>query len=929
MDEPDPADDDQIDPWSEARVEAVDAYDALRGLARLKAKLGFSAAKPAAMRAGRYEILELKGSGGFGRVYRARDPKLDRIVALKALPVSDAQARRARRLARAEAQTLASLSHPNIIEIYDVFIAPTPASIGKSDVAAQSGGSDLMLVMPFLSGRTLDTWVAQESPSADAVLEAYIQAAEGLAAAHRAGLIHRDFKPANAMRESDGRVLVLDFGVATVEVATQQHHLSLEVDASRRSIERHEHAGTPIYAAPEQQAQHEVTQAADVFAFGSSLYEALARRPAFEGESHADLFQAKLKGALGLARPPDVSKAVFKVIQRALAANPTARWPSMHPMVEALKEARGRRSRVMGAAAMAALAASAVGGVVLLVGDPPCPSQAERVDEVLGSQRRVALAEALGAFERDGGPVATDLLARLDDHVHAWARAAAEACEAADAAAVDEGTPGLRCLTDQRNRLDAAIEVLVDGDAGVHVQALAIVNDLPPVTRCPDVGDDAFDPPPPSRLDEADAIAARIERARQNGVVGRVVLAKSEANKALRDAEALGYTPLVARALTVLGQVFAMEKDYTRAEPVLERAAWLALGLNDRRLALQAMTGLLESGRPIDDVETTLEWAKRATEIARDLGDEMAEAAIETSIAHAWLSVGRFDDAQAHAEQAVALAERSTESAVLAQAMRALAKSHLQQHALEPAETYARKAKKVATSVLGPHHPDTALISMLLASVVSDAGRPEEAEAIQLEAIVALERAYGPASRYVGGARLNRGNALRRLGRLDEARGEIEQALALWEAGGFEDSMVYGYLALAEIALLDPSNFGSAKASLKRAWGIVEASTSGEHVLRPRIAERLGHLALQEGQTADGGQWCARGRASVADGVMLTAELDLCLAEVSAALGDHEEARRAALAGRDVLDALPALPGVLGERIAELRGRIDAIVALR
>jgi serine/threonine protein kinase len=201
------------------------------------ALFGGSAGEPTV---GRFRILGRLGAGGMGVVYRAYDPELDRGIALKRIRVPA----RGRNAALAEAKALARLSHPNVVPVHDVGIVD----------------DHVYIVMELVRGEPLRSWVRAEARSQRDVLRAYLQAGEGLAAAHAAGLVHRDFKPDNAIVGADGRVRVVDFGLAC--------EASAAVPPSPR-------AGTPGYMAPEQVAGGPVTPAVDQYGFCTALLEAL------------------------------------------------------------------------------------------------------------------------------------------------------------------------------------------------------------------------------------------------------------------------------------------------------------------------------------------------------------------------------------------------------------------------------------------------------------------------------------------------------------------------------------------------------------------------------------------------------------------------------------------------------------------------------
>src|SRR4051812_7850385 len=247
---------------------------------------------------GRFRVLERLGGGGMGVVYAAYDPELDRGVALKTVHVP----RIGRDIALAEAKALARLAHPNVVPVFDV---------GAS-------GDHVYIVMELVRGETLRAWVGGKA--LPEILDVYHQAGQALAAAHAAGLVHRDFKPDNAIVGTDGRVRVVDFGLAceaapeaTSDAATGVATGAALGAAAGESLSPVRVGGTPRYMAPEQAAGAAATPAADQFSFGVSLGEALRGDP---------------------GRP--VPRWIELVIERATAADPGARFPSMAGLLRAL-----------------------------------------------------------------------------------------------------------------------------------------------------------------------------------------------------------------------------------------------------------------------------------------------------------------------------------------------------------------------------------------------------------------------------------------------------------------------------------------------------------------------------------------------------------------------------------------------------------------
>ena len=259
---------------------------------------------------GAYEVLTLIGRGGMGEVYRARDARLKRTVALKILPASFAgDSSRVARFQR-EAEVLASLNHPNIAAIYDL---------------VESQGATA-LALEFVDGQSLADRVAMGSLPVDQAASLARQIASALAAAHARGVVHRDLKPGNIVVRADGTAKVLDFGLAKLADASSDPALETLTATSGPKTAAGAIVGTPAYMSPEQATGAAVDARTDIWAFGCVLFEMLSGRRAFEGTSVTDTITAVL------TRPPDwsvlpatASPALRVLLRRCLAVDPKQR----------------------------------------------------------------------------------------------------------------------------------------------------------------------------------------------------------------------------------------------------------------------------------------------------------------------------------------------------------------------------------------------------------------------------------------------------------------------------------------------------------------------------------------------------------------------------------------------------------------------------
>jgi Tol biopolymer transport system component len=263
---------------------------------------------------GPYEILSLLGAGGMGEVYRARDPRLGRDVAIKVLPADRMADEGRRRRFIQEARAASALNHPNIVTVHEV------DSVDGID----------FIVMEYLTGQTLGHAIPRQGMRFDQLLRVAIPIADALTRAHAAGIVHRDLKPANVMLSADGTVKVLDFGLAKLVSSRGGPESETEADEEERGTLSRPGAvaGTIGYMSPEQAAGGEVDARSDVFSFGALLYEMATGRRAFSGGSTAEVLAALMKEQPKAPSEvvPDLPRELDRVIQRCLRKEPARRF---------------------------------------------------------------------------------------------------------------------------------------------------------------------------------------------------------------------------------------------------------------------------------------------------------------------------------------------------------------------------------------------------------------------------------------------------------------------------------------------------------------------------------------------------------------------------------------------------------------------------
>ncbi|MCA9651884.1 MAG: serine/threonine protein kinase [Myxococcales bacterium] len=328
----------------------ADDVEARRARAAIESRLFSGPPQPVCV--GRYRVEGRLGAGGMGVVYRAHDPELARDVAVKVMN-ADAAGTKDPATARArlvrEARAMARLAHPNVIHVYDVG-------------TVEDG---VFIAMELVDGRSLSVWLAEEQPPWREVLHKVVDAGRGLAAAHAAGVIHRDFKPENVLVGEDGRVRVVDFGLAGGPAALDTGSQESELDRDTGDLHGPSGSltrtgtllGTPKYMAPEQESGAVANARSDQFSFCVALYEALYGYPPFAGDTISEYRDNVRRGRV--LDPPTGTKVrpwVHALLVRGLAIDPADRHPALDPLLDRLEEAlvepeavrrRRRRARLL------------------------------------------------------------------------------------------------------------------------------------------------------------------------------------------------------------------------------------------------------------------------------------------------------------------------------------------------------------------------------------------------------------------------------------------------------------------------------------------------------------------------------------------------------------------------------------------------------
>ncbi|WP_257452788.1 tetratricopeptide repeat protein [Archangium lipolyticum] len=811
-------------------------------------------------RVGRYVLLRRVGEGGMGVVFAAYDPDLDREVALKLLKpgaVADAEARG--RLVR-EAQALARLSHPNVAIVHDV---------GQD-------GDTVFLAMELVRGRTLRHWLTEAPRPWREVLSRFLQAGQGLAAAHAVGLVHRDFKPDNVLLGDDGQIRVTDFGLAravTASLSTPEpwdgEGRAWQAPPGGGDTLSGVRLGTPAYMSPEQWRGLRADARSDQFSFCVALYEALFGQRPFTGGTAGERARALREGRV--TPPPRGSRvpgAVRDAVLRGLAVEPASRHPSLDALLSRLESgSRAHRWRWAAAALATGVAASAAAGFVLARGEAAqvCTGFEARLEGTWDAARRARLEQR---FRQGAPPVPGDAFdsttRALDAYAQALVAQERQSCEDTRVRqSQSERLMDLRaaCLDGRRQALLVLVELLEGGEREALNRASEAARQLPSLAACADR--DALarvDPLPeaPEARRELAALRRELDGLRVQGAAGFHERALPRLEEVVAALRGLGHRPTLAWALLLLGELRGTAGSFAAAREVLEEAVRVAEAGHDDETAARAWNRLLytevQGMGLVKEAQRTARMAEAALE---RLGPEASlEVAAELRRVRSSLSYrqGEYARALTDASEALSLLERARgpQDAALADVLTGmgLALNALGRYA--EAERHYSRALELVRAVYGHEHPLCAAHLSNVATALRLQGKVAEAVARYDEALALAERFLGAEHSSTSMIRVNLGDALSRQGQLAEALPHYERALVSLRKGGEGEQLRVATVLLSlGSARADLGQLPQAEAAYREALALQEAELGPRHPDVALSRNNLGWVALTAGRLLD------------------------------------------------------------------------------
>ena len=734
-----------------------------------------------------------------GVVYAGYDDGLERKVALKLVRRELLDRPTVRERMQREAQAMACLSNPHVVQVYQV--------------GEYAGG--IYVAMEYIDGQTLGAWLGAQPRPWQQVLRVVCEAGRGLAAAHRAGRVHRDFKPDNVLVSAGDHARVLDFGLVQSE-ATGDEDLTRTVedgpmpapaaattttdrDPERASIHWSVRLtqigwviGTPAYMSPEQHHGGTCSPFSDQFSFSVTLYEALYGVRPFRGDTREAIREQIDRGPVPPPPPESrVPRWLFKIVARGLARRPEQRWPSLDDMLAALAH-DPRHAWLRAATVVGLLAAATLGGYAATVTHTPaaerCSAAAREIAAVWSPARRVAVARA---FVATGAPFAADAWRRVDHRLDAystaWARERAAACEAHAAGLQSPALLDLRtaCLERRKLHMSALIDLFTTADREVVQHAVQAVASLPGVQACSDADGLLAGAAPPDDPQTAASVAAlrdTLARSAALEATGGYAQGLELVTQVRAEAQSLGHAPLTAEAALIEGTLLMAAARPSEAAPALATALRLAIAHDLHAIAAEAAARRLfvvgdGLGEPTAALATQ-PFAEALVERARD--DGRLAALLANNLGTVFDLGGDKPSARVHYERTIALL-RSAELSdpLLAVAHHNLASLDLESGDLEAARRNSTRAYELFAALLGEQHPLVAHPLASLGDVALRQGALAEASERYTQALDLMEATHGPGHPYLVHPLLGLGHVAARRGDTAEARQRYAQVVTL------------------------------------------------------------------------------------------------------------------------------------------------------
>jgi tetratricopeptide (TPR) repeat protein/predicted Ser/Thr protein kinase len=727
---------------------------------------------------GRLEVGEILGQGAFGVVVAAYDPDLKRKLAIKLLKPEVFESKSGRdahkRLLR-EARAMAKISHANVVTVHD---------IGTVD-------EQVYIAMEFVEGGNLRSWLSESERDWKEILKVFVQAGRGLAAAHREGLVHRDFKPDNVLVNNRGEVRVADFGLVSISEKRGEALASGAEESSRSNTSGDMDItragslmGTALYMSPEQHLGEEVTPASDQFSFCVALYSAFYGREPFACQNYKELRKAVIAGeVLPVPASTEVPKWIQAVVRRGLSTEAEDRYPSMPALLEALFDdplVRRRRRRKLAGAGFVGCAL--VGALFWSQSGERrvCQNAGANARQVWNEPARASITAAFTAGER--GEEVLRFERAVDGYTRDWASARTRVCEATRILGSQSDTlldQRMGCLDQRLNYLSQLLaQLTVGANAQTLDKAVKAVHSMPSLSSCTQQVL-ASQPLPEDPEERARVIQARdqVDEAWAHFELGSQARSVEILEAMLE--EPVSYAPVLAKATRILGSSKSILGDLDGAEESFLQSIDHATRAGDDHMVASSWLGLMQlDGIEREDYTRGHGHGNLARlAMVRGKAGALQMAELDRSRAALMIFEGKHADALALLNKAAPIVEEQGSDGEIATFRTSQGDAEGGNGNYKAALGHYRLALAHIESALGKNHPENIYVLNNMAVALKNHGDVPGARQALERSLAITERSYGPSHRSVVVVLTNLGNIYRREGELSLAKETFARAI--------------------------------------------------------------------------------------------------------------------------------------------------------
>ena len=767
----------------------------------------------------RYQILGLIGKGGMGAVYKAYDPELDRSIAIKiltALPQEGETASRPQARLMREAQALAKLNHPNVVAVHDV----------------GTYVQGVYIAMEYVKGKTLREWLIETKPARKEIIEVFLNAGQGLQAAHSEGIVHRDFKPENVLVGDKGQVKVLDFGLARalgLEDISSAHPkpepilepTSGESLLSAPLTREGARIGTTVYMAPEHFLGQELDEKTDQFSFCVSLFEALYGQRPIPGKTAHELQENLTTGAIEIPVGAEVPNWIEEIILKGLSVSKEDRHAAISDLLHALqndpeliRSENRKRQRLVLAFFLSAILFMGAGYLLFSHSDELCSGADRKLAGIWNPDKKEQIRLA---FTSTGVSFADDSFVRMEkrllDYLQKWKKEFTQTCEATRLRGEQSERfmdLKMNCLNRLLRHAGALISVFSEADKTVVAKSVQAVSSLSGHTSCSDTDALLATIPPPKdkqTKDKIDDIRERLVAAEAFYKTGKYREGLNLVQKLHSEADAVDYRPLQAEVSYWFGVLLNNTGEYKKAEKYLYDAARSAGISRDGLLVVKAMSALVwvvghKQARHIEGLSLG-----RATEIFLGVtgGGELVLAMLFNNVGAVFEGTAKYDQALDYYRKSLAIRKKELglRDPVVAASLNNMGNVHQKQGNFDKALEYHHKALLTRKEALGPEHPDVAMSYNNLGVVLEVQGKFGKALQYYQQSLTIWEQALGSKHPNVAYALHNIASMYAEQNQLSKALTTYRRAATVFsnQMGSDHPELVYELSGIGEILL--------------------------------------------------------------------------------------------------------------------------------